>query len=569
MSISKKRMAACIAAIVHLTLACNDSKDSEAMNGLGGTGAGTAGMAAGMGGQGAIGGDGAAGVMGGAGGTGGAAGVMGGDGAAGAIGGAGAGAGGVGGEGGAGGQGGTAGMAPVGSPDWPSYGRDLRNTRWNDAEQTIGRDNVATLAEKWTFAASSVTSTPAIADGVVYFGAWNGTLYAVDAATGMQAWATPLQSMVGIAKSQMLSGSPFVTDTQVFIGGDGAQVFGVERATGAKQWMAVADNSDSDSERIWSSPTVIDDLLIIGNGSYEVFVADNQNPPCSGFCGTYTFLGNVAALATADGAPRWKTMVADATHKGVSVWSSAAIDTEAKLAYIGTGQGYAPTGSSAASDLSDALIAIQYESNGAIAWSKQFTAGDVWSLGGTMVSDWDVGAMPNVFDFNGMKLVGVGDKAGSYHLHDRITGTEVWSKKLTPGSHLGGVMGPAAFDGERIYVASNTGETGNPDTAYPVGATVFALDPATGDAIWQHDVTPGVIGGLTVANGVLYFNTTTPMSGMLHAWSTEDGSELFTHAFNGGAAGGIAVSNGVVYVGFGWNWSGAPPAGGVMAFGLP
>lgn len=558
-----KSTLACIAALIPLAFACTDSKDDSDAFPV---------MAAGVGGGGAGGasGGGAGGAAGAVAGVGGSAGAMAGNGGAGGAGGvagtmAGAGAGGAAG-GGAGGAGGD--TMPMGSADWPSYGKDLRNTRFNAAETAITRDNVATLTQKWSFPASSVTSTPAVYDGTVYFGSWNGTLYAVDAESGMQVWNAPLQNNVGIATSEMLSGSPFVTDTQVFIGGDGAQVFGVDRSSGMKQWMAVADNSDTDSERIWSSPTVIDDLLIIGNGSYEVFVADNQMPPCSGFCGTYTFIGSVAGLAAADGAPRWKTPVADATHKGVSVWSSAAVDTEAKLAFIGTGQGYAPTGSSAASELSDALIAIEYENDGSIKWSKQYTAGDVWSLGGTQVSDWDVGAMPNVIDWNGMKLVGVGDKAGSYHLHDRITGDVIWSKVLTAGSHLGGVMGPAAFDGEHIYVASNTGYTGNPDTAYPDEAIVFALNPENGDIVWQHTVTPGIIGGLTVANGILFYNTTQVMSGMLHAVSTADGAELFTFPTNGGAAGGIAVSSGKVYVGFGWNWSGMPPSGGVVALGL-
>ena len=49
-------------------------------------------------------------------------------------------------------------------------------------------------AKKWTFKTESrITSSPAVAAGVVYFGSYDGNFYAVDAATGKEKWkfATP------------------------------------------------------------------------------------------------------------------------------------------------------------------------------------------------------------------------------------------------------------------------------------------------------------------------------------------------------------------------------------------
>jgi len=52
----------------------------------------------------------------------------------------------------------------------------------------------ATGNKKWEFQTESrITSSPAVAGGVVYFGSFDGNFYAVDAATGKENWrfATP------------------------------------------------------------------------------------------------------------------------------------------------------------------------------------------------------------------------------------------------------------------------------------------------------------------------------------------------------------------------------------------
>ncbi len=41
---------------------------------------------------------------------------------------------------------------------------------------------------KWKFKTEDVDSSPAIADGVVYFGSFDGNLYAVDIKTGQEKW---------------------------------------------------------------------------------------------------------------------------------------------------------------------------------------------------------------------------------------------------------------------------------------------------------------------------------------------------------------------------------------------
>ena len=49
---------------------------------------------------------------------------------------------------------------PVPGPaDWPSFGYDLQNTRFNVRESRLGRDNVGRLKLRWNFEADGVIQT--------------------------------------------------------------------------------------------------------------------------------------------------------------------------------------------------------------------------------------------------------------------------------------------------------------------------------------------------------------------------------------------------------------------------
>jgi polyvinyl alcohol dehydrogenase (cytochrome) len=448
--------------------------------------------------------------------------------------------------------------------NWPSYGRDLANTRTNSAETAISPTTAPLLREKWRFALGTlaVTSTPAIYDGNVYFNSWNGSSYALNARTGAFVWQSLLQLPQGDGLAAQISSSPTVTADAVYVTADAAEVFKLDRRTGRVLWKSKVDNSRA--TRLWSSPVLVDNLLIFGVGSYQVFTAEGL----CGISGEFSFRGSVVGVDTATGQVRWRVYVAPPGNFGVSVWSSAAVDTTRKLAFIGTGQGYTEP----ASPLSDALIAIRYDT-GQLAWSRQFTADDVWSLGGVQKEDFDVGASPNLFRIGTRDVVGVGDKSGNYYTLDRDTGAVVWAKSLTPGSHLGGVLATTAYANDTIYVASNEGIeslTEDPvcfleiELARPKQADVIALNATSGAERWRKRVTPGVFGGVTVANGVAYFTT---VDGYVRALATADGRELWKHKAGIGTAGGVTVSGGMLFVGTGWNWIVSPP-GSLVAYDL-
>src|SRR3954447_25085053 len=72
-----------------------------------------------------------------------------------------------------------------GNATWVMSGHDASNTRSQPLETRISTANAKTLVTKWSFTTGGdVSSTPAVADGVVYFPDWQGNLYALRAESG-------------------------------------------------------------------------------------------------------------------------------------------------------------------------------------------------------------------------------------------------------------------------------------------------------------------------------------------------------------------------------------------------
>ncbi|MGH7857686.1 MAG: PQQ-binding-like beta-propeller repeat protein, partial [Candidatus Binatia bacterium] len=98
---------------------------------------------------------------------------------------------------------------------WPSHGYDLRQTRFNDRETRLGREDVGRLRLRWQFSAGGgFTGTPAVAGGRVIVGCWDGNVYALDRRSGRLLWKFrvgtrryPGDRSIGIYASPAVSGS--------------------------------------------------------------------------------------------------------------------------------------------------------------------------------------------------------------------------------------------------------------------------------------------------------------------------------------------------------------------------
>jgi polyvinyl alcohol dehydrogenase (cytochrome) len=461
-----------------------------------------------------------------------------------------------------GGSGSSPGADHGADSEWRSFGHDLHNTRSNTVETDIGRGTVADLTLLWQHSGVETTSTPAVVDGVVYFADWDGRVLARSVADGAEVWTRDVSET-------SISPSLAVTDTRVFVGDQAGNFYALDRTTGAVVWSkSIDDHPDAD---ILSSAVPVDDIVIVGVASSELTQVKED----------YTFRGSVVALAQDDGAERWRVYVTEddeTSGAGVSVWSSAAVDTERKLAFIGTGQTYEPP----ASPRADAVVAINYET-GTLEWFRQFTEDDIYTALMPLPQgpDADIGAAPNLFRIGGRDVVGVGDKGGVYAALDRETGEEIWVTQLGPGTHLGGVMTAAAYHAGRIFVTQNNWPAGfDPDNLFfpifedPANTSdLIALDANNGNVLWRVPVASPTLGGILYSNGVVY---TTHSLGLLRAYDSNTGAVLWEDQAGPRAAAGPTISNGRLFVAHGFTFFAAADRenqpgymGGLRVYALP
>jgi len=423
--------------------------------------------------------------------------------------------------------------------DWTVYGHDLANTRLNDAERAVTADTVATLRKDWSIdGLVGVVGTPAVSDGIAYFGDWRGTVHAVSAATGKPRWSVDIGGMFVAA--------PAVTSDAVYAA-VGNTLYKLDRSTGAIEWKVETDQNPY--AQISASPVVVDGLVIQGTAGFENIVRQER----------YTFRGSVAAYDAQTGKQRWKrytTRNTAADGPGAGVWSTPAVDEHRGLLYVGTGQSLAPkTG-----PLADSMLAIDVRTGG-LRWSKQFTYPDVFSAGHPEGKDADVGASPNLWTSNGRDLVGAGDKGGTFHALDRETGDVVWETQLTPGSAFGGEIGSAAFVDGTLVATSNVGD---PETNAPTDVTkVFGLDPANGHVRWTTSLPGKVFAPVSAVRGVAFVGTD---RGLMVALDTATGARRWRYTAPAKTASGPSIVDGRVLWGYGFILFGAAGPGGVISF---
>lgn len=223
--------------------------------------------------------------------------------------------------------------------DWPKYKRDLANTGLS-AETGISSTNVASLTTKWTYPTGGlISASPAVAtvNGVstVFIGSWNGVFSAVNAVTGQLIWSFTVDFVGNRCSAKQpwcRIGSSAAVDTVnnlVFFGAYNAYLYALDATTGKVVWKQLVGSSKAGYE-VWSSPAIY-------NGRVFVGVSSHGDEPC--LAG-----GQVNSYDELTGAPIWSFNTIDQTTcpgggtcVGGSVWSSVAVDDLNGIIYAGTG----------------------------------------------------------------------------------------------------------------------------------------------------------------------------------------------------------------------------------------
>lgn len=444
-------------------------------------------------------------------------------------------------------------MKPPGTlGSWSSFGGDLAHTRSSPNETLITIANAKDLKPAFDIRAPGVTATPAIVDGVMYWSDWAGGVRATSIYENQKTlWEVDRSANGRSNLGGGYTGSPAVTAKAVYVANRNGLWSAFDRRTGTPLWERAIDAGVH--THIWSSPIVAesDNVVVLGVGGLGTRDNNIALPQSQ----LESFRGWIEGADALTGERLWKFDVTPMPDgAGVSVWSSAALDTKRKLMFIGTGNNYYRP----VSKYSDSLLALDYVT-GEYKWHVQFTMNDAWTVGTVLGGgvDGDVGAAPNLFSIEGRDVVGVGDKQGRYFVHDRMTGERVWMVSLTNGGYQGGVMAPAAYQNGVIYVVSNN------DTR---SSTVFALQAADGKQKWKFNLTQPTFGGPAVGNGVLYVGD---QAGNMWALDVATGSELWKRRLPQGRGGGFSLVDGLLVTGYGFHFSESrqePLMGGIVAF---
>jgi outer membrane protein assembly factor BamB len=306
----------------------------------------------------------------------------------------------------------------------------------------------------WTFAAGdAIEGTPAVSRGVVYFGALDEHLYALDLAAGAQKWkvkAGPIKAPVG------------VRDERVYVGNFDGQFMCFDAADGKKRWAFEAGGE------ITSGANFAGDSVLFASHDETLYCLDKEGKPrwkykaqgpvygTPSLAGKYTFVaGCDSALHVID--------LADGKEKAAVDLGSQSGATPAVVGdylYVG--------------NMGNSFLAVDWK-KAAVEWSFRAER------------------RPEAFYSSaavGGDLVVVGSRDKRVHALKRKDGTAAWSF-LTGGR----VDSSPVIDGGRVYVGSMDGK-------------LYVLDLTTGRQLQKVELDSPVVGSPAVAGGRLLIGTT-------------------------------------------------------------
>jgi outer membrane protein assembly factor BamB len=141
------------------------------------------------------------------------------------------------------------------------FGFDLQHTHFASGEKKLSPVTVARLTLYWSASTGgSVSSSPSVANGIVYTGSSDGMLYAFSATTGNPLWK--------FSTGSQINSSPAVTRTAVYIGSQDSKIYAIDAQRGQQLWPVLT------GDIVDSSPTVANGIVYIGSNDYNLYALD-------------------------------------------------------------------------------------------------------------------------------------------------------------------------------------------------------------------------------------------------------------------------------------------------------
>ena len=472
----------------------------------------------------------------------------------------------------------SAGPGPCGAPtaqdEWPTFGRDLANTRTQEQAGNISPATTPTLQPVWSFSTgaaanvfSDLNGTPIVSGGCVYLNTAGGDVVALEASDGTVVWrhhvALDPGTVAGLGGTFV--SSPAVTDDAVLA---------LVNQVGAPYVLALSRTPGTDGEPrvLWRSKP-----MVAGEGYYTNATAVVTNGLLlAGFSpaeGDPDERGGLAIFNARTGRllKRVYSIPQDAFDKGYAgggIWTAPAVDAEQGYAYAGTSNPYSKK---IEHENTNAILKIDIDPTrrtfGEVVGSYkglieqydpalreavdpvceavgedpnlQLIVGDSAPC---LQLDLDFGAPPNLFrDSTGRLLVGDLQKAGVYHAVEAGSMQPVW-KTVVGGSCAACNAAAWAAHGGAVVGASS-----------PVG-TMLSLGGDDGAVQWASPIADGThYQSTSIAGGVVF---TVDNVGNLLAWDETSGAPLLRRPLQADAdepavglsSSGVAIASGMVIV---------------------
>jgi len=484
----------------------------------------------------------------------------------------------------------------TGVADWPAWGHDAHNTRFQ-TEAGIAVTDLPKLKTKFVFALPGLAGSPVVAGDYLFVSSRMGMVFAVNSRTGCTFWSIdaggPVRNAIAVGA---LPGGKH----GAYFGDQNAILHALDAETGREMWKLRLD--DYPGARIVGSVTVHNGVVYAPVTSGDEVDAGDPSYECC------KFRGSVTALDAATGKVIWKAYTIPEAPKptrkndigtqmygpsGAGVWSAPTIDDKRGLVYAATGDAY----SNGKTDASDAVIAFDIKT-GKRVWASQVMKDDAWlyQCDGKPVGNCPAPQGPD-FDFssppllqtmaNGKEILVASSKsANAWAFDPDQKGKILWSASVGKGRSDIQIWGSAA-DHDRVYVATpGMGPTG----AAQGGLSGISL--ADGKIAWRTESPTPVCGwgqtgcfhfqpgAVTLIPGAVLSGS---VDGHLRAYDAKTGAILWdldtagtydaangVKAFGGNLDGSPqTVANGTLYVNSGNATLGSPRHGdAVMALAV-
>ncbi len=379
--------------------------------------------------------------------------------------------------------------------DWPFAGGNQTQTYFSPLHQ-IDTSSAHRLGYAWSHnlgTSRGAEATPVVVDGIMYTSGYIGIVYALDAATGRELWRfvpkVPEKSLREPCCDAVNRGVA-VAQGRVYVASIDGTLHALDAATGRQLWQADTIPDHAMDYSSTGAPLIAGNVVVIGNGG-----ADMGKGGVRGYVSGYDLKTGALAwrfftVPPAPGKPleHPELKIAEKTwdpHRdadypgGGTVWDGMAYDPALNLVYFGTANA-APydvrkLGPKNGDDLFTCSIIALDATSGHMAWYYQTTPGDRWDFDAVqklVLAELKIGGKPR-------QVLMQANKNGFFYLLDRKTGDLISAKPYTYVNWASGID-PATG---RPIVTAQANYYERPKNIYPSWSGGHTWPPMSYDAL--------------------------------------------------------------------------------------